>query len=131
MKLVRLNELKDLLHSPRYNSTMLILLIELEAFHRVRLACACLAISEYCSVVAMEHTYYCWTCCLFVYFNLAVNRSVNTVKVKLVICHQIFVIDEVLLSALFCGLLPEVFLEIKNIRDLSVTAAGFVDLGYR
>lgn len=68
---------------------------------------------------------------MFVYFNLAVNRSVNTVKVKLVICHQIFVIDEVLLSALFCGLLPEVFLEIKNIRDLSVTAAGFVDLGYR
>ena len=69
-------------------------------------ACACLTICEDRCVVTMEHAHYCWACCLLINFNLAVRRSVDRVEAELVICDEIFIGNEVLLSAFLCSLLP-------------------------
>jgi len=123
--------MKNFLHSPRYYSALLILLIKLEAFHSVRLSCTCLTICEDCCVVTMEHANYCRAGCLLINFNLAVRRSIDKVEAKWVICDEIFISYKILLSTFFCSLLTQVLLNVDYTRSFAITTSRFIYLSYR
>ena len=86
-----LDERKDVLHGPWYDTSMRVASCVLKALHRMRLASACLTVGQDCSVVALEHRANSMLSCAIINVFLRRIHIVHVIKAVSVPHSQVWV----------------------------------------